>query len=93
MTDIRQRLFLVLQRHTDLPFSLAEVEGLCRDALAEIERLEGRAVQNECRDLLLVGAIHAVTAHKTTGAWSGREQMQLSLEIMRECAKALGEKC
>jgi IS1 family transposase len=38
--DIRLRLAMVLQRHTDSAYSVAEVEVLCRDALAEIERQE-----------------------------------------------------
>jgi len=40
--DIKQRLFQVLQRHSDSPYSVGEVEVLCGDALAKIEALEAQ---------------------------------------------------
>lgn len=40
MEDIKQRLFQVLQGHSREPFPIAVVDGLARDALAQIEALE-----------------------------------------------------
>jgi hypothetical protein len=40
-------------------------------------------------DLLMAGAIRAITEHPNTMLWSGREQMAFAADVARECAKAL----
>jgi len=40
-------------------------------------------------DLLLAGAVRAITQNANTKLWSGREQIVFAADIARECAKAL----